>query len=184
MNIAGVKLTLILSNNLVERLVTMVMAFGILLNVPLPEPTYSQAIGPVNMVTEESLDIHAEIMATNTAGTTNSVKHSKSTVVGTPRLVAQPGESQEVIDAIVNTFPEAPIMVEIARCESGLNPSADRKGIDGGLFQINQVHLPALEQHGLDRYDLQDNLTYSRMLYDSQALSPWYMSEHCWERYL
>lgn len=116
---------------------------------------------------------------TNTAGTTKV-----SAVVRQPRLVAQQGESQEVIDAIISHFPEEPVMVEVARCESKLNPSADRKGIDGGLFQINQVHLPALAELELNRYDLEDNLAYSRILYNEQGLGPWYMSRYCWGKYV
>lgn len=81
---------------------------------------------------------------------------------------------------ILKVFPDAPIMVEVARCESNLNPKADRNGIDGGLFQINQIHSKELEKFGLDRYDLHDNLAYARMLYDQSGLGPWYMSKHCW----
>jgi len=81
---------------------------------------------------------------------------------------------------ILKVFPDAPIMVEVARCESNLDPKADRKGIDGGLFQINQIHSRELEKFGLDRYDLHDNLAYARMLYDQSGLGPWYMSKHCW----
>lgn len=91
-----------------------------------------------------------------------------------------PEEKLKVVEEILKVFPDAPIMVEVARCESNLNPAADRKGIDGGLFQINQIHLPKLNELGLDRYDLQDNLTYARLLFDQAGLQPWYMSEHCW----
>ncbi len=89
-------------------------------------------------------------------------------------------DKQEVVQAILSVFPDAPVMVKVAECESNLNPKADRKGIDGGLFQINQIHLPKLNELGLDRYDLQDNLTYARLLFDQAGLQPWYMSEHCW----
>lgn len=89
-----------------------------------------------------------------------------------------------VIEQILKVFPDAPIMVEVAKCESNLNPAADRKGIDGGLLQINQIHLPTLSELGLDRYDLHDNLTYARILYDQSGLGPWYMSKHCWGKYL
>jgi len=96
----------------------------------------------------------------------------------------------EVKQAILNVFPDAPIMVQVAKCESGLNPLADRinydgrTGIDVGLLQINQVHLRRLNELGLDRKNIHDNLEYSRMLYDEQGLGPWYMSEHCWGPYL
>jgi hypothetical protein len=95
-------------------------------------------------------------------------------------------DEEYVVDKILETFPEAPIMVEVARCESGLDPHADRithdgrTGIDVGLFQINQIHLKKLNELGLDRYDLYDNLTYAKMLYDARGLGDWYMSRHCW----
>lgn len=93
-------------------------------------------------------------------------------------------------EEILKVFPDAPIMVEVARCESELDPTADRvtsdgrTGIDVGLFQINQVHLKKLNELGLDRYDLHDNLTFARMLYDRAGLRDWYMSAHCWSKYL
>ena len=37
-----------------------------------------------------------------------------------------------------------------------------------------------LNELGLDRYNIDDNLTYARMLYDNGGLGPWYMSKHCW----
>jgi len=93
-----------------------------------------------------------------------------------------PYSKEEVRMKILETFPNAPIMVKVAACESGLNPLADRGGlnVDVGLFQINQVHLDRLNELGLDRRDIDDNLKYARMLYDEQGLDPWYMSEHCW----
>ena len=102
-------------------------------------------------------------------------------------LAYQPGREytptqEEVIDKILKAFPDAPIMLDIARCESELNPSADREnlGVDVGLFQINQVHLSELNRLGLDRWDIDDNITYARLLYDTQGTQPWFMSQHCW----
>ena len=160
------------------------MISSVLLSTPLPPPTYADNES-VNTITLPAAPIAPSTLI-NTAGITEKVS-----VVGKPsvpvtrnaRLLAQQGESQEVIDAIISHFPEEPVMVEVARCESSLDPSKDRKGIDGGLFQINQVHLPALAELGLNRYDLKDNLTYSRILYDEQGLGPWYMSRYCWGKY-
>ena len=193
--LAGIKHLLILSYKLVERLTTMVMAFSIGLTILSAQPTYSDSAS-VNTIatttepavaTTTAIEIE-EITLTNTAGNEVVAQHTAGTtkvsaVVRQPRLVAQQGESQEVIDAILQTFPEEPVMVEVARCESSLDPSRDRKGIDGGLFQINQIHLPTLANLGLDRYDLHDNLTYSRILYDQSGLGPWDMSRYCWGKY-
>lgn len=95
-------------------------------------------------------------------------------------------DKEYIVQRILEVFPEAPIMVQVAMCESGLHPQADRenRNVDVGLFQINQVHLQRLSELGLDRRDLEDNLTFARMLYEDSGLSPWYMSEHCWSVYL
>lgn len=182
--LAGVKHLLILSYKGIEIFITTVMLSGVLLSIPLPPPTYAD-YEPVNMATITTAPI-VPITLTATAGTTEKVS-----VAGKPsvlvkrnaRLLAQQGESQEVIDAIIKTFPDEPVMVEIARCESKLNPSADRLGIDGGLFQINQVHLATLKKLGLDRYNLQDNLTYTKILHSQAGLTPWNMSRYCWGSY-
>lgn len=111
----------------------------------------------------------------------------KRTALAVPRV--RPDE-EYVVDKILQVFPDAPIMVQVARCESGLDPQADRIthdgriGVDVGLFQINQVHLTTLNELGLDRYDLDDNLIFARMLYDARGLADWYMSEHCWGKYI
>lgn len=134
------------------------------------ESTYTPQFEPVKMVT---IQLEKEVPVIHTPVVT-PVKRK-------PRMIAHKGESQEVIDAILNKFP--PIMVEVARCESGLDPLASRKGIDVGLFQINQIHLPEVDRMGLDRLDLHDNLTFANVLYSQKGLQPWYMSEHCWGRY-
>lgn len=94
--------------------------------------------------------------------------------------------SLSIEEEILRVFPDAPIMVEVARCESNLDPLADRenRNVDVGLFQINQVHLPTLAELGLDRRNTIDNLTYARMLYDWNGLNDWYMSRDCWSKYL
>ena len=142
-------------------------------NVPeLPELTYSPAEVQVDTATSTQPSV-AEVTATKTI----AIKPSK---VRTPAMVSS--SSQEVIVEILKVFPDAPIMVEVARCESGLDPLADRGNlnVDVGLFQINQVHLKRLASLGLDRRDIHDNLRYARMLYDESGLGPWYMSKHCW----
>lgn len=95
-------------------------------------------------------------------------------------------EQVDVVIKILEIFPDEPVMVSIAFCESGLNPTADREslGVDVGLFQINQVHNHELNRLGLDRLDLTDNITYAKILYDQTGLQPWYMSRHCWQQYV
>lgn len=68
--------------------------------------------------------------------------------------------------------------VEVAKCESGLNPDAtntkNKNGtIDGGLFQLNSSHDKRMEALGLDKYDPEDNVRFARLLYDEQGWKPW-----------
>lgn len=146
-------------------------------NVPeLPRLTYSPAEVQVDIATSTQPSV-----AEDTATKTTAVKISNSK---TPAMVAS--SSQYVVAEILKAFPDAPIMVHVANCESELNPLADRanRNVDVGLFQINQVHKTRLAELGLDRRDLHDNIKYARMLYDESGLGPWYMSKHCWLQYL
>lgn len=78
-------------------------------------------------------------------------------------------------EKIKDTFPEDPqTAIAIAKCESRFNPMAyNDQSDDGGVFQINQVHLPRLEQLELDRFDVEDNITFARMLYEERGWKPW-----------
>lgn len=132
-------------------------------SVSEPVPTYTPVSEPYEYV----------IMSTTTQKSVDAT-------------TTQPQTTDAVVEAILEVFPDAPIMVEVARCESNLNPLADRenRNVDVGLFQINQVHLERLSSLGLDRRDIDDNLAYAKMLYNESGLQPWYMSEHCWSRHL
>lgn len=86
-------------------------------------------------------------------------------IAGTPKTI------EEKIRA---TFPESPDRaVAIAKCESGLNPKVVSPTRDSGLMQINHVHDKRLEELGLDKFDVDDNLTFARILYDERGFAPW-----------
>lgn len=138
--------------------------------------TTTQPDAEVQQEPEQSV---AEDTATSSAPAPSSVELEEL------NIHIPPGK-EGIVGEILEVFPDAPIMVVVAKCESGFYPQADRenRNVDVGLFQINQVHLDRLNDLGLDRRNLQDNLTYARMLYDEQGLGPWYMSEHCWSNYL
>ena len=90
-------------------------------------------------------------------------------------------ETEKIERLIREAFEDAPIMIEVARCESGFRNVPSKTG-DYGVFQINQVHLKRLQELGLDRTKIEDNIKYARMLYDESGTQPWYMSKHCWAR--
>lgn len=83
---------------------------------------------------------------------------------------------------IREVFPEvADVMVEVARCESGLKPTAKGPTNDHGIFQL---HLPShghrIEALGIDVDDPAENIRFARTLYDERGLRPWSASKHCW----
>lgn len=88
-------------------------------------------------------------------------------------------ETEKIERLVKETFYDAPIMVKVARCESGFRNVPSKTG-DYGPFQINQVHLKRLQELELDRTKIEDNIKYARMLYDESGTGPWYMSKHCW----
>jgi hypothetical protein len=90
-------------------------------------------------------------------------------------------ETERIERLIREAFKDAPIMVEIARCESQFRNVPSKTG-DFGPYQINQVHTKRLQELGLDRTVVEDNIKYARLLFDENGTQPWYMSKHCWAR--
>jgi len=96
----------------------------------------------------------------------------------------------EVLKKIREAFLDAPIMLEVARCESQYkvtahNTTLNKDGTtDGGIFQINSVHDEELAILGLDKWDPEDNIKFARILYDRRGLNPWNSSRGCWGKYL
>lgn len=87
---------------------------------------------------------------------------------------------KENVKALIRaTFPEDPhTALMVANCESGLNPNAynphnNDGSTDGGLWQINSVHIKRMNELGLDRWNPEDATKYARMLYDEQGWNPW-----------
>jgi len=152
----------------------------------LQEPTYSPDEDWSLTATSTQPDSEESLATLKNVATTTTIV---PTVVSVPKRIKSlhaSADKEYVVAKILEVFPDAPIMVQVASCESNINPLADRvtsdgrTGIDVGLFQINKVHLKKLNELGLDRYNIDDNLTYARMLYDNGGLGPWYMSRHCW----
>lgn len=86
-------------------------------------------------------------------------------------------------------FADAPIMVEIARCESqfrhymadGSTLRGRVDNADTGVFQINKrFHEKRAVSLGLDINTLAGNIAYARLLYEEQGTRPWNASAHCW----
>lgn len=92
-------------------------------------------------------------------------------------------------DAVRSYFKDIPVMIQIARCESGFRHTmADGtilRGVvdsaDTGVMQINKrYHQSAASTMGFDLDDLQGNMAYARNLYEKQGTQPWSASSPCW----
>lgn len=118
-----------------------------------------------------------------------TVKAERVTYIAPEEAITEPEEvlieveteEQKIERLIREEFVDAPIMVEVARCESTFRNVCSTTG-DCGPLQINQVHLKTLEMLGLDRTKIEDNIEFGRILYNEQGLKPWYNSKHCWNK--
>lgn len=94
-------------------------------------------------------------------------------------LIGTTYSEETIIRKIKETFPENPERaVAIAECESGLDANAintkNKNGsTDGGLMQINSTHDKQMEVLGLDKFNVDDNLKFARMLYEKNGFKPW-----------
>lgn len=86
-------------------------------------------------------------------------------------------------------FADAPVMIEIARCESEMRQfAANGSALYGGasdkmigLFQVHTgVHTTMAQKLGFDLKTVDGNLAYARYLYESEGTVPWNSSYTCW----
>lgn len=96
---------------------------------------------------------------------------------------------EETEKIIRREFRDAPIMAEIAYCESRYRQFSDEgtplTGIvnnsDVGVFQINRYyHGDTAAKLGYDLETFEGNMAYGRYLYESQGVQPWVHSSPCW----
>lgn len=94
------------------------------------------------------------------------------------------------VEAAVRAFfTDAPILAEIARCESKFRQFTDagntlRGGLNGamvGVFQINEsVHRSTATALGYNIDTLEGNMQYANHLYQQSGTDPWVSSLSCW----
>lgn len=118
--------------------------------------------------------------STTTATTAPPPSSTTTTTTTAPPPPPPPPPSGSPEDAIARWFPEVyDKAVDVARCESGMNPSAvSPGGGNHGLFQINTVHRESFAsvtgvswEDGI--YVAEHNTRFARWLYDDQGWSPW-----------
>lgn len=109
------------------------------------------------------------------------LKHDGSRPKPEPRY-----ETEEQIKQLIReTFPEESARaVRVAECESQLDPDAinpTNGSFDGGIFQISlKYHGDELAERGLDRFDIEGNVAFARILYNRNGWQDWSASKHCW----
>jgi hypothetical protein len=93
-------------------------------------------------------------------------------------------------EKILQAFPEEPLMLEIAYCESGIqtphdcygpiNPAAKNKySTATGVFQILIGTWHNYKCTG-DRTNADDNIACARKIYDARGTRDWNASRHAW----
>lgn len=102
---------------------------------------------------------------------------------------AQVGLNVDVESAVRAEFADAPVMIEIARCESKLRQYTDAGnplygGYQGrmvGIFQVySDIHMSYAASLGMDIETTEGNIAYARHLYDREGTKPWLSSISCW----
>lgn len=106
--------------------------------------------------------------------------------------VAQIPVVPNIEEYVRKSFNDAPVMIEIARCESRFN-QFDKNGNvllnhEGssatGIFQIMaSIHSKPAAKMSIDINTIEGNVAYARYLYESQGTKPWeadLKSKRCW----
>lgn len=107
----------------------------------------------------------------------------------TPVATTTPAVPQTVEEYVRQEFPDAPVMVAIARCESRFrqfdstgvvlkNPTSSARGVFQVMTSIHAAYAKA--KLGLDVYTLEGNVGYARYLYERNGTRDWNASKACW----
>ncbi len=104
-------------------------------------------------------------------------------------VVAPAKKEMTTEERVREYYKDTPILSEIAWCESQFR-QYDKNGNvlqgrvdpdDTGVMQINKrYHLDSATKMGLNIEQLNDNLKYAKILYESQGTKPWNASKPCW----
>lgn len=98
-------------------------------------------------------------------------------------------DNERVEEFVRAYFTDAPVMAEIAWCETKFK-HFNRAGevlrgevtrSDTGVMQINEYfHGKTAKTLDIDIFSLEGNLHYARYLYEKEGTRPWNSSRHCW----
>ena len=90
---------------------------------------------------------------------------------------------EAIIELIVATFPQDPIMLEVAKAESGLNPKAKNPNSSAtGIFQILSGTWKHFSCEG-EPVNAKDNILCAKKVLDGQGLGAWQESYPLWKNF-
>lgn len=105
-----------------------------------------------------------------------------------PHSSTNPPETT-ILTKLQDAFPDNPVMIEIAKCESELRQFDEigeplTGGVNGsmiGLFQFNNdIHATEAQRKGIDIKTLEGNIEYAKILFATEGFNPWISSFSCW----
>lgn len=141
----------------------------------------------------DSQEFISEVPSSTSAVTTDATATE-------PIILTQSEKAETKVLETVNTtkskvqeyFSDIPVMVDVAKCESGFKQfNSDGSVIRGVsnsqdvcVMQINEkYHADTAIRLGYNLYTLDGNMAYARYLYQTQGTAPWKYSSHCWNKY-
>ena len=91
--------------------------------------------------------------------------------------------SETIVSLIVATFPQDPIMLKVAKAESGLNPKAKNPNSSAtGIFQILAGTWKHFACEG-EPTNAEDNIVCAKKVLDGQGLGAWSESYPLWKHF-
>ncbi len=99
--------------------------------------------------------------------------------------------SKDIESYLHEQYFDAPILIEIARCESELRQFDKNGNIirgranpdDVGVMQINEFyHAETAKKMGLNLHTVEGNVAFGKYLYSKYGTSAWSASEPCWSK--
>lgn len=122
------------------------------------------------------------------SNTANIVPIDASSTNKTTSIIAS-HDSKAVEEYLKKNFADTPLLVEIAKCESGFrqfhkNGELLRGRVDNadvGVMQINErYHLETSKKLGFNIHTIEGNIGYAKYLYEKSGSRPWSASQPCW----
>jgi hypothetical protein len=141
---------------------------------------------PIQEVSAESVESNSTPDAATSTVATSTQEVKKNEVAKT---VTKKVAYTDIKKVVKNYFADAPVLAEIARCEStyrhfdsnGEVLRGQANSRDVGVMQINErYHSARARALGIDIYSLEGNMKYARLLYKEQGSAPWKASAGCW----